>query len=218
MKIDVMHHLCRAVAIPGNLTTYKAGPEQWGRNNPSPVDRKAIWAELSVMQSNRCAYCEAPIAHPDRHIEHFRKRSTHPTLTFEWTNLFGSCNRNESCGRYKDRQSHDPAHLLKPDQDDPDAFLLFVSDGTVKPRTGLSSADEHRAKETLRVFNLDSDGGALRWQRQMAACGYLQTAEEFAELAAEYPPAEWLPLLERELAAVAHLPFVTAIRHALLPA
>ena len=71
------------------------------------------------------------------------------------------------------------------------------------------------AEETIRVFNLN---GALRQIRESAVKGYMQTAEELASYAAEFDEADWLPLLQDELEQVKKLPFITAIKHVLLPA
>jgi uncharacterized protein (TIGR02646 family) len=50
------------------------------------------------MQGQRCAYCECDISIADKHIEHFVQRSRDVRKTFEWSNLFGSCKRSDSCG------------------------------------------------------------------------------------------------------------------------
>lgn len=211
-----MHQL-RRVAVPACLTRYRHGRDKWGPGLPTSAEKAAIWAALDEMQGGRCAYCEADISVTDRHIEHFRQRSRHPKDTFAWDNLFGSCNREDSCGKHKDRcGAYASEALIKPDVDDPERFLLFVSDGTVVPRRELNAAERFRAEETLRVFNLNAKSGALRYQRQQAAAGYLQTAELLRELAGENPEA-LLALLQEEVAATEHLPFATAIKQVLLP-
>jgi len=211
-----MHRLNRGAA-PACLATYQHGVHQWANGIPTPPEKSDIWACLETMQQSRCAYCEAALVDGDKHIEHFRQRSRHPAGTFDWVNLFGSCNRKDTCGKHKDScGSYNPADLLKPDVDDPDDFLVFVSDGTIAVRSSSGAEAQQRASETLRVFNLDAKHGALRHMRRAAAAGYLQTAEEFHSFAAEFDEVEWRPLLDQELAAISHLPFVTAIRHALL--
>jgi uncharacterized protein (TIGR02646 family) len=213
-----MHKLKRDSAGPDCLRQYRHGRDQWTLATPSPDERAEIWEKLDAMQGRRCAYCEADISDGRRHIEHFRQRGRYPQGTFEWANLFGSCNREESCGKHKDRcGAYAPNNLVKPDVDDPEEFFLFVSDGTIAVRDGLSDAARCRAEETLRVFNLDAQHGPLRHMRKQAAAGYIQTGEELMALAASYPEPEWRPFLESEVAATAHLPFATAIKHALCP-
>jgi len=210
-------HILNRGAAPACLATYQYGLHQWASGIPTSPEKSDIWACLEAMQQSRCAYCEANLVDGDKHIEHFRQRSRHPAGTFEWTNLFGSCNRKDACGKHKDSCGpYNPADLLKPDVDNPDDFLVFVNDGTIVPKDGLPLNAWQRASETLRVFNLDAKHGALRHMRRAAAAGYLQTAEEFRSFAAEFDEADWHPLLDQELASISDLPFVTAIRHALL--
>lgn len=170
------------------------------------------------MQGQRCAYCEAQIENGRRHIEHFRQRGRFPQGTFDWLNLFGSCNRSDCCGKHKDQCGlYDPADLIKPDIEDPDHFYVFVSDGTIAVRQGLSDHDAHRARETLRILNLDAQYGPLRRMREQAVAGYIQTAEEWQQMSVEFEPHEWMPALQTELALILEMPFATAIRHILTP-
>ncbi len=209
-----MHKLQRGTA-PACLSSYKHGRDNWGA--VTREHKAEIWRELESMQGQRCAYCEAAISAVSRHIEHFMQKGRDPRVTFQWDNLFGSCCREKSCGNHKDplAGTYNPADLLKPDVDDPDHYFIFVADGTIQLRADLSSADRQRASETLRIFNLDAEHGALRSMRQKAVAGYVQTAETLWSLYEEIPEDEWQQLLNEELAAVAHLPFVTTIRHTL---
>lgn len=208
-----MHKLQRGAA-PACLDRYQHGRDNWG--DLSGKDKAEIWQKLEAMQGKRCAYCEIAIIEGHRHIEHFIQKGRDPRVTFQWSNIFGSCNRNESCGRHKDScGTYNAADLLKTDVDDSDDFLVFVSDGTIVPRVGLDAAQRRRAKETLRVFNLDAQNGALRQMRRSAVAGYIQTAEELWSLRHEFPEDEWQQLLDKELTDTAYLPFVTAIHHTL---
>lgn len=212
-----MHRLHRN-APPVGLRRYRHDRHAWGGDPivPSPGDRADIWTQLNAMQGARCAYCETPLSPDNRHIEHFRQRSRYPQGTFDWDNLFGSCNRSGTCGDHKDKCGfYEPSDLLKPDVDEPDDYLVFVVDGTVQPKAGLSPEAHHRAAETIRILNLNAP--ALRQARGSMACGYQQTAEDFAEMATLFDESEWLPSLTQEVQATAHLPFATAIRHVLNP-
>ncbi|WP_310385799.1 retron Ec78 anti-phage system effector HNH endonuclease PtuB [Roseateles sp.] len=207
-----MHKLHRGEP-PTCLRGYRHGLNNW--SEVSQFDKNSIWDELLAMQGDRCAYCEARIAPDRRHIEHFRQKGRDPTVTFVWSNLFGSCNRSCSCGRHKDcAEPYAPADLIKPDEEDPEDYLLFSPDGTVSPKNGLSDKSDHRAAETIRLFNLN---GPLRQIRFTELVGYKQTAEYFAELSHQFSEDEWLPLLQEELQATAQLPFSTAIKHMMTP-
>lgn len=205
-----MRQLIRGKA-PACLKNFNHGTHNWA--NVTTADKGDIWTELEAMQDQRCAYCEGEMPAAERHIEHFRQKGRDPKQTFAWPNLFGSCNRENSCGKHKDRCGNNPPTvLIKPDIEDPERFLVFAPDGGVSPRKGLSTADETRAKETIRIFNLDN---ALKPIRHREICGYVQTAEYLAALADSFAEEEWMPLLQQEIAATAHLPFATAIKHVL---
>ena len=179
----------------------------------TPAQKATLWTELEAMQGQRCAYCESEFRTAKRHIEHFCQKGRDPKGTFVWSNLFGSCNREDSCGKHKDESAvYSPAVLIKPDVDDPEHFLVFAADGSISPRKNRSMSEQHRATETIRLFNLN---GVLRQIRFREVAGYLQTAEYFAEVAAEHSEAEWIPLLQQEISDTAHLPFATAIKHVL---
>lgn len=207
-----MRQLQRGQA-PGCLKNYKHGANNWA--DVTPADKADIWIALEAMQGQRCAYCEGPTSKDNRHIEHFRQKAAHiyPQGAFLWSNLFGSCSRKDSCGTHKDNSlPYDGLSLIKPDIEDPERFLVFAPDGGVSPRANLSQEENLRAKETIRIFNLD---GPLRQIRRREIEGYIQTAEEFANLATQFPETEWMPLLQEEITNTAHLPYATAIKHIL---
>lgn len=209
-----MHQLQRGQA-PGCLKNYKHGINNWA--DVTPADKADIWVALEAMQGQRCAYCEISISQTNRHIEHFRQRGRDPTVTFDWTNLFGSCNREESCGKHKDGcGTYPPTVLIKPDIEDPERFLVFAPDGGVSPRASLSQGDKQRAEETIRIFNLN---GPLRRIRYSHIATYIQDLEQFAELYEQNADEDWQQLLLDELQQrvnqTSHLPFATAIKHIL---
>ena len=206
-----MHQLTRG-ASPTCLGSYQHSLHGW--KDVRSTDKQQIWLCLTAMQQQRCAYCECSLSPATRHIEHFVQRSHDPSKTFAWTNLFGSCNRDESCGMHKDAKGlpYSDADVIKPDSEDPERLLVFDPHGGISPRAGLSPADHRRATETIRVFNLN---GVLKAIRRSEVMGYVQTAEQFEEMAATFPPADWLPLLEEEVEKIRELPFATAIKHVL---
>lgn len=214
-----MHRLHRDLNPPTCLQRYRHGRDNWNMQSPDPSERGEIWSKLNAMQGGRCAYCEAAISQGKSHIEHFRQRNRYPQGTFDWRNLFGSCNRQGTCGDHKDKcGDYDPAALIKPDEEDPDEYLVFDSQGGVHPKAGLSPDKHHRAQETIRILNLTGDG--LPHMRRGAAEGYLQNLETWAAYASNFPEEEWRPIVEQELAQelanTAQLPFATAIRHTLV--
>lgn len=216
-----MHRLERDPQPPTCLQRYRHGHDKWGMQSPDPSERGEIWSKLNAMQGNRCAYCEAEISQSKSHIEHFRQRDRYPQGTFDWRNLFGSCNRQGTCGDHKDKCGvYDHTALIKPDEEDPDEYLVFTPQGDVRPKSGLTPADLHRAQETIRILNLA--GGGLPHMRRNAAVGYLQNLEAWAECASDFSEEEWRSVIEQalaqELADTADQPFATAIRHTLTKA
>lgn len=207
-----MRRLNRQDEPPAGLRRYRHGRDAWSA--VTPEERMAIWLSLDLMQGPRCAYCDGPMGDGNRHIEHFRQRGRYPQGTFDWSNLFGSCNRAGTCGMAKDQcGAYPPEALIKPDIEDPDVFLLFTPGGTVRPRAGLTANNHLRATETIRILVLD---GALNQIRRAQLCGYIQTMEIFADYAEAYPDDDsWVEELEREVRDTAHLPYATAIRHVL---
>ncbi len=213
-----MHRLHRDPQAPACLRGYQHGRDKWSMESPTGAERGDIWTKLDAMQGCRCAYCEAAISQGKCHIEHFRQRDRYPQGTFEWSNLFGSCDRESTCGTFKDRcGAYAHADLIKPDVEDPDEFLVFDPHGGIHPKAGLALDKRHRAQETIRILNLA--GGGLPHMRSAAAAGYLQQVEVWAEYASQFSEEEWRPIVEQELAQelsnTAHLPFATAIRHTL---
>lgn len=208
-----MLRLHRDPVTPAGMSKYQHGRDVWSNTCPTPVERETIWSKLNTMQGERCAYCEGPMGDNNCHIEHFRQRGRYPQGTFDWHNLFGSCNRPGTCGDHKDKCGVYPHHnLIKPDIEDPDAFFVFTPSGAIRPRARLEPQDNHRAVETIRILGLD---GSLNQIRQAEVAGYLQTVEAFAEMAEVFDEEEWLPLLQEEIQNTAHLPFATAIKHVL---
>jgi len=211
-----MHQLQRPAA-PTCLGKFRHGGNDW--NDVSSADKAEIWQQLNQMQQQRCAYCECSIAGERKaHIEHLRQRSRYPQGTFEWSNLFGSCNHVDSCGKYKDAcGAYHHQDLIKMDVEDPEYFFMFVADGTIAVRSGLSDDEKRRAHETLRILNLDAKHGRLRQMRQSAVQGYVQTAEELMAMAESFDESEWMSLLQQELETIRNEPFATAIKYVLAP-
>jgi uncharacterized protein (TIGR02646 family) len=204
-----------AVPAPPCLAAYNHGVHTW--SDLSGEHKAAIRARLETMQGRRCAYCEGSIDSLGQHIEHFRRKgdAAFRYLTFDWSNLFWSCDQNDSCGHFKDHGAgaYDPAELVNPCEDDPDRFFIFRADGTISARSGLTTQDEHRARETLRVFSLHPQWGRLRNMRKAAVTPYVSYV---ADASSEgFSDDDIRELIAGELQAACDLPFYTTIRHVL---
>ena len=148
---------------PYCLAKFKHGKDNWSviRDNGLGKD---IWEKLNIMQNGFCAYCECNLRKNNNfkgHIEHFIQRDKDPRLTFDWSNLFGSCNNPDRCGKYKDGNPVAKAiHLnkvCKPDKIDSRELMLFLNSGKVRPRKNLTTLDTELADNTIAVFNLNGD-------------------------------------------------------------
>jgi len=113
-------------------------------------DRQELNKELLKEQANMCAYCESKIP-KDYHIDHFYKRDLFPKLTFNYDNLFISCNCEKSCAKYKDKYG------LKKDD-----FNTFFSPQNINldefeySLTGEIIGKTEKANKTIIVFNLNN--------------------------------------------------------------
>ncbi len=186
-----MRKLERDPTAPDCLAQFKHGRDNWACVHTE--HKTEIWQKLTSMQRGRCAYCEKTLSESFCHIEHFQQRSQFPKKTFDWGNLFGSCNYENSCGKHKDEKwsvDDNHAQLIKPDIDDPTEFLLFAENGTISPQPNLPTEKALRARETLRIFNLDAQGGALRRLREGRIIGPVQQFRESIEMLNAAPDLE----------------------------
>jgi uncharacterized protein (TIGR02646 family) len=218
-----------AVAAPSCLSAYDYRTLSWG--DFGAACKRSVRFALFQLQGIhgitsedaseyglRCAYCESAIRH-EGHIEHFRRKNRtrpdgYPELTFSWDNLFLACGSKNHCGHYKDRRNsipYDADQILKPDVDEPEDFLYFHSSGEVRPRHNLEAADEHRARETIRVFGLNDRG--LKGSRANAVASYRKRLEsDIAEI------TSWEEDLRREyllceIDVARWEPYATTVKH-----
>ncbi len=207
----------RRGAAPTCLAQYQHGRDRW--SDLSPACLEALHAQLGAMQGRLCAYCEGDLETLKQHVEHLWPRGRYPARTFDWDNLFLSCDRDDSCGTYKDRDGkpYAPEDLLDPCHDDPDDFFRARVDGRIDVRPGLASHAQHRAQETLRVFNLNLDAKG-RQSRSLCA-ERRRTLEPFLNLLeelAQWSEADREEYLRSELEAAATQPFGMFVRHFLM--
>lgn len=156
---------------------------------------------LEEMQGGRCAYCESP-THGGGHIEHFCRRRDFPELTFEWSNLFLSCDSPDCCGHYKDRlrgAAYDPASIVKPDEEDPDVVLYFHSSGEARPRSLSTPEEQQRARTTIDTLNLNV--GHLRHARERAVRSYQRRASDILGALLEFSENDRRTYIDSEIQA-----------------
>ena len=177
-----MRNLDRSLTSPPIcLSRYSNTTHDW--RNVTPLDKETIWQELDIMQGSFCAYCQRKLT-AAKHIEHFYPRnqfgSQFKYLTFDWGNIFGSCDNHDICGKHKDEVigdgNYNPQLLLKPDRDNPEDLIHYYEVGTIAPRASISLDDKQRVNETIRVFNLNNT--LLEQLRKNAVSSYLDIADQ----------------------------------------
>jgi uncharacterized protein (TIGR02646 family) len=196
------------------LRQFQQNPKAvWG--NLRGPDRAQIWQSLAQMQDHFCAYCQGAIKPHSQNsfIEHFYQRSDYPHWTFDWNNLFGSCNTKETCGNHKDNQAKNisPTGICKPDVHDPDILLNFLASGEVQPKPGLTAQNQARAENTIKAFNLQHS--SLVNRRRTIASNEGQLAEQLYEYLDEFPgEPELIQQLKEHRNRIAKEEF-SAVRH-----
>ena len=209
-----MHKLDRtAIPAPECLAAYNYQQQRW--DDLTQPHKQQIRLSLIQMQGVRCAYCEGS-PYSEGHIEHFRRKNQahYPQFTFHWDNLFFACGSQDHCGHYKDRPGapvYNPDHLIKPDVHDPDAMFYFHSSGEVRLRPNPSPEEEHRANETIRVFNLND--GPLRGDRERAVRIYLKSNPNILDTLLTFDPLIRQDFIDEEIQATRSDPYCTTIRH-----
>lgn len=171
---------------PRCLSKYRYGRDHWGVVSTNTQYNAEVWRQLNNMQGHFCAYCESDLKQK-RHIEHFFRCRDVPQKTFDWSNLFGSCDEPDSCGKYKDNKAPvtiELSKVCKPDIMDPADYLFFADDGSVEPQSGLSPADLEIAQNTIHVFNLNGSS-KLVGKRREAARRELPLAEDYFQVASD---------------------------------
>lgn len=192
-----------------HLTNFTGGLNQWRE-----VTLSYIWPPLQAMQGEYCAYCESSLREK-KHVEHFRSRNRFPQLTFSWPNLFGSCCGKRCCGTFKENGAgrYNPNDLIKPDADDPEHYLLFLTTGKVIPAKNLKGHMLVKALETIRVFNLNDDP-ALFGRRKAALGLELDNIQALHDAKSDFSEEEWLSLLKDEIKKSEEMEYSTALKHA----
>lgn len=118
----------------------------------------AIGERLYEQQDHYCAYCEIYLHDKeDGFIEHLERQRDNSKRIFDWSNMFVSCHKHDSCGIYKDDHAgkFKFADIIDPSRENPADFFQCDSQGNILPRKNLTDVQRKRAEETIRIFNLN---------------------------------------------------------------
>ena len=118
----------------------------------------AIGDQLYEQQDHYCAYCEIYLHDKeDGFIEHLERQRDNSKRIFDWSNMFVSCRKHDSCGIYKDDHAGNfkLADIIDPSRENPSDFFQYDLQGNILPRKNLTDVQRKRAEETIRIFNLN---------------------------------------------------------------
>lgn len=106
---------------------------------------------LMEEQNFQCAYTEIRLEPEQSHIDHFKKKSLYPKLTFHWNNLLTSSNYDFYGARFKDKHIK-KAHyqnFINPVIENPQQYFTYSFTGEI-----LIDPKDEKAKLTVEIFNL----------------------------------------------------------------
>ena len=123
------------------------------------IKNKKVWSDLKDKailnnslpdeQENMCVYCETKLN--KYHIDHFYKRDLFPNKTFDYENLYLSCDNENNCAKYKDKfglQKYKFELMFNPINIKLGEFYYsYMGDIIGKSK---------KARYTIKVFNLNS--------------------------------------------------------------
>lgn len=105
-----------------------------------------------------CGYTELPIDLDNSHIDHFKKRSLFPRLTFEWSNLVAAIIDDEFGARYKDNTHSitiaEYNEIFNPVLENPERYFSYTEWGEIVTKEGIPNDEKEKAEKTITVFNL----------------------------------------------------------------
>lgn len=153
----------KAIWLTNLLAAKAAGDDLLFKRLQKKYGHNQIKAELELMFSEKCAYCESTInVVTVGHIEHFRPKSRFIGLTFAWTNLLLSCpkcNDKQHKGvKFPSVSAGGP--LINPSAEDPADHFDFIynritNQALVAPKTT-------RGQVTAQMFGLNRRKALLR--------------------------------------------------------
>ena len=113
------------------------------------------WQILIDEQKQQCGYTELYIDNlEDSHIDHYKKRSLFPSLTFDWDNFIVATKDNNFGANYKDNnysiQANEYVDIYNPVHDGVEDYFTYTEWGEIEEIPG-------KVKKTVDVFNLNDD-------------------------------------------------------------
>lgn len=122
---------------------------------------------LNEEQNQLCGYTELYIKElEDCHIDHYKKRSMFPQLTFKWENLIVATKDDAFGAKYKDNsagiQANDYNLFFNPVIDNVEQYFYYNKWGGIEPISDISDELKKKVIKTIEVFKLDHDSLEIR--------------------------------------------------------
>jgi uncharacterized protein (TIGR02646 family) len=151
----------------------------------------AVQDALLKEQGFICCYCGRQIQRQSSHIEHFKPRSTFPTLTLDYANFLASCpgypeeedrqaltprqSPQEYCGQQRGNW-YDPNLLVSPLLENCADFFRYTAAGEIQP----AEAFERREAARATIHRLRLDHPRLNASRKASIEGILEGIENLS--------------------------------------
>jgi len=151
---------------------------------------------LENEQSNQCAYTELPLEYENNnsHIEHLKRKDSafFPELTFDWSNLFVSCNSDDFGGKYKDgkylkgKTKADNALIINPALENPNEYFELTNWGELTIKADLQGIAKTKAEETIKAFNLNHNSLQDRRREMIRSVNHYKNGGLDSEMIIEF--------------------------------
>jgi uncharacterized protein (TIGR02646 family) len=172
------------VRTPGRrfLETTDKSPESKGFWSGKEYWREAL-ADLRRLHGGVCAY-SGLLIYPGTgasSVDHFKPKSRHPHLAYEWSNFRLACQRVNACKSNKE-------NILDPFEIQPDWFTLDFDTFRVEPHSALEGDVREAVLITIAELKLNEDGSnSFIGERQEYIEAYAQGDVEFSHLEKRSP-------------------------------
>lgn len=132
-----------------------------------------------------CGYTEISINEiGDAHLDHYKKKSIFPALTFAWDNLVAATLDSDFGANYKDSvykiKQNEYSNIFNPVEENVQEYFYYNQRGEIEPKAAITSALKAKADKTIEVFNLNHQSLKSRRQtiiKQIRGCKDLSPDE-----------------------------------------
>ncbi|MDQ1249400.1 MAG: hypothetical protein QG597_3775 [Actinomycetota bacterium] len=150
-------HAFKRGPSPGCLARYEPLRDLWSRAVQDGCAR-IVREQLVESQHGYCAYCEVRPSgtrgpNSGWHVDHFRPKSSFPSLAFSWHNLIASCQLSDHCGNFKGDRFD--AGLIDPSAENPHDFLALGGSADIIARPELCARCTKRVNVTVEMLGLN---------------------------------------------------------------